>query len=35
MTKVADVSFLFSVLTIDDSFLQDPKLVYALFYVHG
>lgn len=23
------------VLTIEDPFLQDPKLVYALFYVHG
>lgn len=24
-----------SVLTIDGPFLQDPKLVYTLFYVHG
>ncbi|XP_068748253.1 gametogenetin-binding protein 2-like isoform X1 [Montipora capricornis] len=23
------------VLTIEDPFLQDPKLVYALFYIHG
>ena len=23
------------VLTIDGPFLQDPKRVYALFYVHG
>ncbi|KAK2558327.1 Gametogenetin-binding protein 2 [Acropora cervicornis] len=29
------LSFFMVVLTIEKPFLQDPKLVYALFYVHG